>query len=697
MVEALCWHGGVCLLSEKKSNRWWPISKIHCKNFSEFFVWGILLAVVYGILQKVLSAPFVFDDFANIVQNRSIRYLLHPRIFFENQISQMRPLTSVSYAWNYWRAGLSLSEFRNTNIFLHFLNATLLWIWLRKIHPWAWWGAILFLVHPIAADASIYLTARSSLLCFCFILLALLSARQPTFGRWLLYLFFSVAAFFSREVAMVIPFLLFLQMKMRRQSLAEIYGYLWPWVFGGVVFLIQKQHFVNHVWRKTFRVHDSADIFSMGEFFRLHVSLWPKVLWQFVRPWNQALDPAVYVPPSWLSATVIMSLAVVLVTWIVSAFALTRKLNFFYCGIAWIFFSLLPTNSFFPNLDPFGERHFYFALPGVAILFCAALSLTQERVSRFAAVLLGLLVLGGALLGFYKRVPKWITAVSIWEDSYEKYPGKFRVMFNLANAWTLERGDNEKALVLYLKFLDEQGMERVSFEEMEIFMHNLQFVLTQTTKPEKIESVLNSSLKPGFWREYCRLILDPQVRKNVIWQSVWEKTFVQYKDIFVVRQSPHLYRDLLLLLAADRAAKQQNFLEAYKFGSIVFESFDWWQFPYWSWQERYGDILMHLHRDQEALLQYERAKYRHIVYKRYSSSLMSKIYELYTRKSDWISANDILGKMVRVQTDEVDLRKKYAESLRRAGSTIAARHDAEGKYYEEFAVRPEDDRETIKP
>ena len=160
------------MLSEKNSSRWRQTGK----SFGEIFGWCILLVIVYGILREVLSAPFVFDDIPNIVQNRSIRYLLHPRIFFENLTARMRPLTSASYAWNYWRAGLTLSEFRHTNIFLHFLNATLLWIWLRKIHPWAWWGAVLFLVHPIAADTSIYLTARSSLLCLCFIWLAILSA-----------------------------------------------------------------------------------------------------------------------------------------------------------------------------------------------------------------------------------------------------------------------------------------------------------------------------------------------------------------------------------------------------------------------------------------------------------------------------------------------------------------------------------------
>ena len=680
-------------MSEKNSSRWRQTGK----SFGEIFGWCILLVIVYGILREVLSAPFVFDDIPNIVQNRSIRYLLHPRIFFENLTARMRPLTSASYAWNYWRAGLTLSEFRHTNIFLHFLNATLLWIWLRKIHPWAWWGAVLFLVHPIAADTSIYLTARSSLLCLCFIWLALLSALKPTFGRWLLYLLFSVAAFLSREVAMMIPALLLLQIKMRRQSLSEINGYLWPWIFGGLVFLFQKWNFVDHVWASTFRVHDSVNILNIGEFFRLQVSLWPKALWQFVRPWNQALDPALVLPPSWLSVTVLGSLAVVLLTWIFSTFAFTRKLNFFFCGIAWISFSLLPTNSFFPNLDPFGERHFYFALPGLAILFCAVLSLVKEKISGFVAVGMGVVVLCGALFSFQNRVPKWSTAVSIWGDSYEKYPDKFRVMFNLADAWIIEGGKSDKALTLYLNFINGNGLDNVPFEQMEFFLRALQLAFAQTTKSDQISSVLKSSLKPGFWREYLSLIVDPQRKEEQSWQTIWNNAFAQYQDTYVSRTAPHLYRDLLWLLAADRAIDQKNFPLALKLGVNVISQFKEEQFPYWTWREKYGDILMQMHLEDAALVEYKRTEFRYMVYKLYSGSLIRKLRQLYLKKSDWKNTIEVLGDLVRVETDEADVRKQYAAALRKAGNLHALRHEYEALFYEKFAVRIDDDREIIKP
>jgi hypothetical protein len=117
--------------------------------------------LVVAIYWQSLSYPFQFDDFSNIVHNRSIRYLEHPRILMEHAQSRPRPLTSLTYAVNYKLSGLSLSSYRLGNLLLHWLNGLLVALlflqWFRGRRQSGRGGSGaggrgIFLAYPLAVD-----------------------------------------------------------------------------------------------------------------------------------------------------------------------------------------------------------------------------------------------------------------------------------------------------------------------------------------------------------------------------------------------------------------------------------------------------------------------------------------------------------------------------------------------------------------
>lgn len=157
----------------------------------------IVLAIAIGaVYAHALAVPFIFDDIAAIVKNRSITSLwpligttshrgpLNPPT--ETPVAG-RPLVNFTFAINYFFHGLSPTSFHAVNVLIHFLSALLLWsITLRTLRSPYFAGrfersadwlalvvALLWALHPIQTEAVIYATQRTELM-FAFFYLATL-------------------------------------------------------------------------------------------------------------------------------------------------------------------------------------------------------------------------------------------------------------------------------------------------------------------------------------------------------------------------------------------------------------------------------------------------------------------------------------------------------------------------------------------
>jgi tetratricopeptide (TPR) repeat protein len=210
----------------------WPI---------ELLAAALLAGAVWIVYLVALDAPLIFDDTLSIEQNKSITRLWplvgnqeHPgplRPPVEHPISA-RPLVNLSFALNYHFSKLDPRGFRLFNLALHFTNAMLLWIVVRRTlrlpyfagrfaasaGPLAFAVALVWAVHPLLTETVVYVTQRTELMvawCYLTTLYSSMrywSAATPT-ARWGWLAAATLACFAgaaSREVMISAPLVVLL-------------------------------------------------------------------------------------------------------------------------------------------------------------------------------------------------------------------------------------------------------------------------------------------------------------------------------------------------------------------------------------------------------------------------------------------------------------------------------------------------------
>jgi 4-amino-4-deoxy-L-arabinose transferase-like glycosyltransferase len=125
-----------------------------------------------------------------------------------------RPIVILSYALNYKLGGLRPFGYHLANIFLHALNSVLVYLLAHLIferkRP-ALFSALLFAIHPVHTEAVTGVVGRAELLAFLFSLSSLLMYITSKERKgYVLSLAFFLLALFSKENALILPFVLML-------------------------------------------------------------------------------------------------------------------------------------------------------------------------------------------------------------------------------------------------------------------------------------------------------------------------------------------------------------------------------------------------------------------------------------------------------------------------------------------------------
>lgn len=646
----------------------------------------VLSFYLYGVRES-FSYPFQFDDYRGIVHSRAIRYLEHPRIFGENINSRGRLLTNFSFALNYYWSGLSLSSFRIWNIVIHLLNATLVGFlffrWTDKKLQ-ALVAAAFFLMHPIAIDTSVYLFARSSLLVLFFILLALCfqGVRRPTFFSWLGFLGCSVFAFLSKENAVVVIFAIILIQRMLGHRLLDTVSYLAPLCLGGLYLLLQKAHFLEGAWKGFFRIQGEVNIHSLGDLARVQLSLWPRIVSFLFRPDLLSIDHHVVLPLHWMDRGVLLGVLCVVF------FLFSTFMGIFYKSAPFAFLALFfwaqsPTNSIFLVPDPLAERQIYVALPAIA--WFLAWSLRKSAWLQY-----GFLALSLSMFSFFSlpRLQIWQSAASLWQDAYTKEP-KFRSAYNLAYALLMEQNQPEKALRLITNEMQRIGVGTLPYEEQELAVHLAIGAIRNLPKTIEWQSIVAD----GFWKEYIALQLTlGQKEFWPLWQQAWNKYSTQ---VLPGKRDPGALRNILKLIVAEQWKREGDRQKAIENILFVFSSFKETHFPYWTVQETLGDLYWEVGDKEKALEWYTIVSEQYKVYKRFPRHVLMRMYQIHLELGDRTRAKDAMGELLRVYTDDPEIRERYAELL--FDHKNAARHMREAKYYKNYGKQGFQEKDVIRP
>ena len=240
------------------------------RTFLSLLALCLPVTLLYG---QFLSNPLVFDDLY-FVESAKLDANMAQQVFYN-----LRWLPYASFQWTRDLIGPELIWFRLGNLALHLLTAITLFFFLRRLfqqvlshdgdgnetlspHWLAFFGALLFALHPASVYATAYLNQRSMLMATLF---AVLTWRLFLEGlirenyRWLLA---SAATYllaaFSKEHAIMTPAvsiaLLFL---VNGSSIRQRLMLIWPTLVlygligGCVIFLVKSQNILGQAYQPT--------------------------------------------------------------------------------------------------------------------------------------------------------------------------------------------------------------------------------------------------------------------------------------------------------------------------------------------------------------------------------------------------------------------------------------------------------------
>lgn len=680
---------------------------------------SLLVGIYLFLYVPALSFPYQFDDFGNILENRSIRYLRHPSIFLEAEQARNRPLTSLTFALSYYWSGLSLSALRWPSYVLHFLNAIFVGLFFyrsfsradrRDAPAGAFLAGGIFLLHPLAVDSVIYFSGRSSLLVLFFLLAALwyYGRLRPGPTSWGLFTLAALGAFLSKESAVaLLPLLLIYHLFLGRRA-RELVPYVLPLLVGGVGLAILKWPYLVGVSRGTYQIGGEVNIYYLREYWMLALAQWPRILQLFVRPDLLAIDHQVTVPASLADfhflGGVLLWLTVPFLVW-----ALRRRPSAPIFFALWIFASLSVTNSIVPVLDPLAERHLYLALPAVAWIVAALALYLTRRLPAWAwiaplAVALVLVVPASA-----KRIEAWRSQDSLWASARALYPQKFRVVYNSWMANTQLPDHTEAALPILLDYLATTRPGTISYEEQELAVRGAAGVVNQLARerggdPWRAgEEILGRPIP--FWGDLILLVANLRSPSDGEWLRHWEAAVEKSARQSLARTAtePNWINNSFYLLRAryfvergERKAAIADYERVFREFTRAYFGLPGVYFPYWILREELGDLYLAEGRAEDGILQYRMVANEFRGMRRFPYSVYAKLSRIFLARKETDLALDAMSHLLRVRSDDAELRHAYAALLREKGSKAAMRQTREAEFFSEHAVPVEDPREAIR-
>ncbi|MEZ5404219.1 MAG: tetratricopeptide repeat protein [Bryobacteraceae bacterium] len=372
---------------------------------------AIAVLIVFG---SAVNAPFHYDDHALLVD---------PAITSPDgwltvwRPEQSRPLTYFTFWLNYRLGGADPSGYHAANLALHIGAAWLLLTVLLRYVPveTALIAAFLFAVHPIQAEAVMYIFARSTLLAAALTFAAFLAWSHRR--RWLAVGVFALALL-AKEEAAAFPAVL---------ALLYIAGERDPADRAPIASMFTLAlAAVARVALLTATVPGSGAGPAAGvsplDYFLTQGWVILRYLRMLAVPAGFTVDPAIAVMADWRGVLCWLLLAALAyIAWR----DLGRSLSSLWllAGLA----LLMPTSSIFPANDLAADRRMYLPLLG----FATVAGLLLER-TRFPALLPALVVLLGVL--GWARASAWDSEAALWEDAVRKAPEKVRPRIQLSRA-----------------------------------------------------------------------------------------------------------------------------------------------------------------------------------------------------------------------------------------------------------------------
>jgi len=502
-------------------------------------------AAAVAAYAPALEGDFQFDDMASVAENPAIRDLGAFLAAASGRLSPISRLTTeLTFALDYWSAGLDRTAFHRTSLVIHLLATLLLFLLGRALLRRAGAGgsgvalaaAALWALHPLQSQAVSYVAQRSEALAALLVAASLLlllegERRGRSVARWLLVA--GATALFALALqaklsAIALPALWLLVLLCfpsqvdagARRPLGPIVPLL-PLVAVAIPTALAALGSFRGLPDIGFSMARAPEgsyaltqLRALAHYLRL--LLWPS---------GQSVDPAFawsrspLDPPSTLLAALLLAALATAAAWLLrlaarpglspEASATARTAAF---GIGWFLLALAPSSSFVPVADAVAEHRAYLAAWGICLAAASAGAfLLRRTLSAQRAALAGTgataLLCAALALALRARNEVWRTPVTLWADAAEKASGRARPRFNLGFA-RAAAGDEEGAVREYLAARPLLGTDNVAPLPL---LRNLGASLVALRRTDEALAVLSEAevLEPR----------DPEIRNNLA--SAW--------------------------------------------------------------------------------------------------------------------------------------------------------------------------------
>ncbi len=455
---------------------------------SVFHILFIILFILIGY-SNTLTVPFQFDDYANIESNPIIKDLRHysepsrTKTFSDLHIYPMyknRFIGSLTFAINYRLNGLNVTGYHIVNIFIHIINALLVYLLIVlsfktpflssssiKEHSGiiALFTALFFACHPIQTQAVTYIVQRFTSLAVLFYLLSfvsyikwrLLKIRDQgsfvfkTVFFYLVSVISAVLAMNTKEISFTLPVAIFVyefmffEGKPGKRIIYFIPFFLTILIIPLNLLNIDKPvaELIGDIGQATRHKTGMSRLDYLFTQFAVIVTYLRIVF----LPVNQNLDHDFPVYNSFFEPRVLTSFSILLMIFLAGIYFFfyhrqrtpyTRLISF---GIFWFFITLSVESSIIPIRDIIFEHRMYLPSVGLFVAIVTSLFIMAERLKirwqkTGRIVIAGLVFIIFVLTGAtYARNSVWRDEVTLWEDAAGKSPYSLRAQYNLGKAY----------------------------------------------------------------------------------------------------------------------------------------------------------------------------------------------------------------------------------------------------------------------
>ncbi len=420
----------------------------------------VAVGTVFAAYSNHFRNSFHFDDGTVIQNNAYLRSLRNIPLFFRDgktfssypPNAAYRPLTSTSFALDYWLGGgIDPFAFHATQWALHLMLGVLSFLFLERMlsvaglddtaRVAALFGAVLCCVHRVNTETVNFLTLRSEILAALGVVGSFVFyQRVPRLRGTLVWMLPALAGAFAKPSAVVFAPLfaaylwVFPSECVASDRLAggeRRRAWLWlvlpPFVAGGAFYVLQARLAGPRlVYGSTaVRVYLQTQIYAWLHYVRLFVlplGLSADADWSPILSWH---DTRVFAGT--LFALAFVAAAVV--------YARRRSAGrAFLFGVIWFYVALSPSSSIFPLSEMVNEHRPY--LPYIGLVLClsaagadAFKAIRPQRMRRILVAAALLLILAHAW-GTFQRNTAWRDEESLWKSVTEASPGNGRAWMN---------------------------------------------------------------------------------------------------------------------------------------------------------------------------------------------------------------------------------------------------------------------------